>query len=359
MLKDSDIKFMKRCLELARKADGYTYPNPLVGSVIVNDGKIIGEGFHLRAGGSHAEANAINSVKDPGRLAGSVLYVNLEPCSHFGKTPPCADLIISKAISKVVIGTVDTSAKVSGKGIAKLKAAGIEVVTGVLEDDCRYLNRRFFAFNEMQRPYITLKWAQSRDGFIDSEKGSECMQGPVWISGEAERSLVHKWRAEEQAILAGAGTIRADDPRLNVRDWSGNDPVKTVLTSSGKIPSTAAVLKSDGIKIVYTHNREASFPNSEKVMLDPDISSASQIVKSLYDRGIQSLFIEGGATVLRHFISEGLWDEARIFKGSQVFCSGTRAPLIGGSVFRIMVFEGSRLELIVNRQGLASVPVEY
>lgn len=349
MPRDFDTKFMKRCLELAGKAEGFTYPNPMVGSVVVNKGKIIGEGFHLRAGSPHAEVLAINSVKDCSLLGSSELWVNLEPCSHHGKTPPCADLIIQKGIRKVFVGTRDTSSKVSGKGISKLEAAGVEVITGVLEDECRYLNRRFFAFNELDRPYITLKWAMSSDGYIDSDRDFGCAKGPTWISGEAERVLVHKWRSVEQAILTGAGTIRIDDPQLNVRDWSGNDPLKIILSGSGKLPDTAAIFRTDGIKIVYTRNKDAVYSNSETVTLEPGQSSASQIVRSLYEKGIQSLFIEGGASVLEHFISEGLWDEARIFTGSQVFCSGTKAPLIEGSVLRVALFAGSTLRVIRNR----------
>jgi diaminohydroxyphosphoribosylaminopyrimidine deaminase/5-amino-6-(5-phosphoribosylamino)uracil reductase len=225
--------FMKRCLELASKAEGMTYPNPMVGSVIVHEGKIIGEGFHLKAGGPHAEVNAINSVSDKSKLKDSTLYVNLEPCSHFGKTPPCADLIIANSVPRVVIGTLDTSEKVSGQGLSRLKNAGCEVITGVLEKECRRLNRRFFTFHEKNRPYITLKWAQSADGYLDMIRTSDQNTGPNWITGNPERVLVHRWRAGEQAILVGAGTLRVDNPKLNVREWTGNNPLRLVLSSSG------------------------------------------------------------------------------------------------------------------------------
>ncbi|MDQ1297394.1 MAG: diaminohydroxyphosphoribosylaminopyrimidine deaminase, partial [Bacteroidota bacterium] len=203
-METDDIKFMQRCLDLAQKAEGMTRPNPMVGSVIVRGGVIIGEGYHLKAGGPHAEVVAINSVMDKSLLRSSALYVNLEPCSHFGKTPPCADLIVSSGLRKVFIGPGDTSEKISGQGIAILKKAGLEVKTGILEEKCRYINRRFFTFNEKKRPYIVLKWAQSADGFLDIERRKAVQQRPTWITGEAERVLVHKWRATEQAILVGA-----------------------------------------------------------------------------------------------------------------------------------------------------------
>ena len=222
---DEDLKFMKRCLELADKALGFTFPNPVVGCVIVYNGAIIGEGYHLKAGGPHAEVIAIGSVASRELLKSSVLYVNLEPCSHFGKTPPCADLVINSGIRKVVIGTKDTSGNVGGNGILKLKKAGCDVITGILEDECRWINRRFFTFHEKKRPYIILKWAQSADGFIDFIRDDRNIQKPAWITGEAERVLVHKWRCDEQVILAGARTIKMDNPRLNVREWTGDDPV--------------------------------------------------------------------------------------------------------------------------------------
>jgi diaminohydroxyphosphoribosylaminopyrimidine deaminase/5-amino-6-(5-phosphoribosylamino)uracil reductase len=214
---DNDI-FMRRCLELASGAEGITYPNPMVGCVIVHENKIIGEGYHLKPGGPHAEVIAINSVPDKARLKASTLIVNLEPCSHFGKTPPCADFIISNSIPRVVIGTMDTSEKVSGRGIALLKDAGCEVISGVLEKECRWLNRRFFTFHEKKRPYIVLKWAQSADGYIDIQRSEDHKTGPNWITGKPEKVLVHKWRASEQAILVGAGTVNADDPKLDVQD---------------------------------------------------------------------------------------------------------------------------------------------
>jgi diaminohydroxyphosphoribosylaminopyrimidine deaminase/5-amino-6-(5-phosphoribosylamino)uracil reductase len=344
---DND-KFMRRCLELASKAEGLTYPNPMVGSVMVHEGIIIGEGYHLVAGGPHAEVNAINSVSVKAQLKTSTIYVNLEPCSHFGKTPPCADFIISNAIPRVVIGTMDTSEKISGQGIAKLRDAGCEVITGVVEEECRRLNKRFFTFHEKKRPYITLKWAQSADGYIDIKRSEDHKAGPNWITGKPERVLVHKWRASEQAILVGAGTVRADDPRLNVREWKGTPPLRMVLSSSGLINERSAVYETDGPVVIFTHNADRNIDNTIIVKLKKEISSSLQIADYLFSSGIQSLFIEGGAKVLNHFISTGFWDEARIFTGGKYFREGIKAPQVYGSLLSRTVYSGSILETYLN-----------
>jgi diaminohydroxyphosphoribosylaminopyrimidine deaminase/5-amino-6-(5-phosphoribosylamino)uracil reductase len=351
MEEKDDIKYMRRCLELASKAEGLTYPNPLVGSVVVHDGKIVGEGYHLKAGLPHAEVNAINSVSYRGILKSSTLYVNLEPCSHFGKTPPCADFIISNSIPKVVIGTVDTSEEVSGQGLSILRNEGCEVKTGVLEEECRRLNRRFFAFHEKRRPYITLKWAQSTDGYMDILRYEDHKTEPNWITGNAERVLVHKWRASEQVILVGAGTIRNDDPKLNVREWKGNDPVKLILSSSGYFNKEVAVNETNGKVIVFTHNTEANIGKAEKVKLNDSMTPSVQIADYLFNSGIQSLLIEGGAKVLNHFISTGLWDEARIFTGKSLFGEGVKAPRIQGTLLSRTIFKGSSLESYLNGGG--------
>jgi diaminohydroxyphosphoribosylaminopyrimidine deaminase/5-amino-6-(5-phosphoribosylamino)uracil reductase len=345
MVETNEYKFMRRCIELASKAEGMTYPNPMVGSVIVYEDKILGEGYHMRAGEAHAEINAINSVTDKSKLASSTLYVNLEPCSHFGKTPPCADFIISNKIPRVVIGTIDTSDKVSGLGIKKLKDAGCEVKSGILEDECRNLNKRFFTFHEKKRPYIILKWAQSADGFLDIERSDTHKTEPNWITGKPERILVHKWRASEQTILVGAETIRADSPKLNVREWTGPDPLKLILSSSGNIDTGSFVKSTNNTAIVFTHNSGSYIPDAKKIVLKENLSSAMQISDYLYNTGFQSLFIEGGGKVLNHFINEGLWDEARIFKGPEYFRSGVLAPLISGIHVSKTVFSGSILEI--------------
>jgi diaminohydroxyphosphoribosylaminopyrimidine deaminase/5-amino-6-(5-phosphoribosylamino)uracil reductase len=359
MPEKDDIKFMQRCLDLASKSEGRTYPNPLVGSVIVHNGRIIGEGYHLKAGEPHAEVVAINSVNERELLGSSTLYVNLEPCSHFGKTPPCSDLIISCSIKRVVAGTTDTSEKVSGKGIAKLKESGCEVITGVLEEKCRWINRRFFTFHEKKRPYIVLKWAQSADGFLDAERSKDNIRKPLWITGNTERVLVHRWRASEQSILAGAGTIRIDNPKLNVRDWTGKDPVRLILSSSGNLDSSSALFKARGRNIMFTHNAIAKFGETIMVILDEGADSASQISDYLYMAGIQSVLIEGGAKVLEHFISSGLWDEARIFSGRDYFKKGVRAPSIRGRSFSHVLFSRSSMEVILNDLNQHSGLVDY
>ena len=345
MTETEDIKFMRRCLELASRAEGMTYPNPMVGSVIVYDSKIIGEGYHLKSGESHAEVNAINSVSDKSKLKLSTLYVNLEPCSHFGKTPPCADYIVLNEIPRIVIGTIDTSEKVSGQGVKTLRDAGCEVITGVMEEDCRRLNKRFFTYNEKRRPYIILKWAQSADRFLDIIRTDDHKTEPTWITGKPERVLVHKWRASEQAILVGAGTFRADDPRLNVREWTGPDPLKMILSSSGSVNMGSAINSKDEKVVVFTHNSDLAIPDTVKVVLKKNVSSSVQISDYLYSSGIQSLFIEGGAEVLNHFISTGLWDEARIFTGKDFFRAGVKAPTVNGALFSKTVFSGSTLEI--------------
>lgn len=305
----TDERYMQRCLSLARKAIGYTYPNPLVGSVIIHEGKIIGEGWHAKAGEPHAEVNAIASVKDKNLLKESILYVNLEPCAHFGKTPPCADLIIEKEIPKIVIGCVDINSKVAGKGIERLRQAGREVMVGVLEAECQALNARFFTFHAQQRPYIILKWAQTRDGFIAPLQQEQ--QKPVWISNAFSQQLTHLWRAQEGAILVGKHTVEKDNPSLTTRHWVGDSPLRLVIDNDHVLPKTLAVFQGDPA-VVLT--------------ISPNFSMPKQVCNYLYERQIQSLIVEGGAQVLQQFIDEGLWDEARIFVGDTRFSEGLSAP---------------------------------
>jgi diaminohydroxyphosphoribosylaminopyrimidine deaminase / 5-amino-6-(5-phosphoribosylamino)uracil reductase len=344
MDRSDDFKFMKRCLELASIAEGMTYPNPMVGSVIVCNDMIIGEGFHLKAGLPHAEVNAVNSVRNKEKLRESTLYVNLEPCSHFGKTPPCADFIINNSIPRVIIGTIDTSRKVHGAGMKKLREAGIAVETGVLETESRWLNRRFFTYHEKNRPWIILKWAKSSDGFMDIERVPGLASRPTWISGKPERVLVHKWRSFEQAVLVGAETVRADNPKLNVREWKGNDPLPVILSSSGNIDPGSIERK----KIVFTHNPALKLPEAEIVELKSDEPSCKQVAAFLYNTGIQSLFVEGGAQLLNHFIANDLWDEARIFTGKKEFGHGVKTPLLKGTLTGEEEFEGSMLQIFLN-----------
>jgi diaminohydroxyphosphoribosylaminopyrimidine deaminase/5-amino-6-(5-phosphoribosylamino)uracil reductase len=250
-----------------------------------------------------------------------------------------------------VIGTLDTSDKVSGKGLTRLREAGREVITGVAEEESRRINRRFFTFNEKRRPYITLKWAQSADGFLDILRSDNNKTGPNWITGDAERVLVHKWRAEEQAILVGAATIRADNPRLNVREWRGNDPLKLILSSSDALNYELAVYGPEGGVVVFTHNIDSEISKTNRVKLNKDEPSSAQIASYLFESGIQSLLIEGGARVLNHFLSTGLWDEARIFTGNYRFNVGVKAPLIRGKLLSATHFSSSNLEVYLNNGG--------
>lgn len=322
-------KYIKRCINLAQNGLGNTFPNPMVGSVIVYENQIIGEGWHKKAGEPHAEVNAIRSVKDKSLLKKATIYVSLEPCSHFGKTPPCCDLIIEHQIPNVVVGTVDPNEKVAGNGIKKLIAAGANVTVGVLEKECNELNKRFFTFHQQKRPYIILKWAQSQDGFLSPEKEIEQDRKPVWITNAYSRQLVHKWRSEEQAILAGTQTVIDDNPKLNTRDWSGNNPVRVVLDQNNRIPKDSFVFNNTVKTIVFTKSEtNLSAENTNFEVIDFNQNIIPQILAVLHRNQIQSIIIEGGLQTLQSFIDENIWDEARIFIGNISFEKGTKAPMI-------------------------------
>ena len=322
-------KYIKRCIELAQNGFGTTYPNPMVGSVIVYENKIIGEGWHKKAGEPHAEVNAIRSVKDKSLLKKATIYVSLEPCSHFGKTPPCCDLIIAHKIPNVVVGTVDSNEKVSGNGIKKLIEAGANVTVGVLEEECVELNKRFFTFHNKKRPYIILKWAESQDGFLAPEKDVNHDRKPFWITNQYSRQLVHKWRSEEQAILAGTQTIIDDNPKLNARDWKGNNPVRVVLDQNNRISKDSFVFDESVKTIVFTKSENnISSENTIFETIDFTKNTIAQILAVLHQNQIQSIIIEGGAQTLQSFINENCWDEARIFIGTNIFEKGTKAPFL-------------------------------
>lgn len=340
-------KYIKRCIELAKNGLGATYPNPLVGSVIVHRDSIIGEGWHQKAGGPHAEVNAVNSVKDKSLFKKSTIYVSLEPCSHFGKTPPCSDLIIAKGIKKVVIGTVDPFAEVAGRGIKKLMEAGCEVQVGVLEQECQDLNKRFFTFHQKKRPYIILKWAQTADGFI-APKIQEKRE-PVWITNQYSKQLVHKWRSEEQAILVGTNTAIADNPKLNTRLWKGENPVRVVIDKDLKIPQESALFDGTIKTIVLTENEKKSDNNNlafEKLDFQQDLPN--QICEVLYRHNLQSVIIEGGLKTLQTFIDNNLWDEARVFTGISEFHKGVKAPEFSGKMFSKTTLERDTLKFYKN-----------
>lgn len=326
---NTNEKYIKRCIELAQNGFGTTYPNPMVGSVIVYEDKIIGEGWHKKAGEPHAEVNAVNSVKDKSLLKKATIYVSLEPCSHFGKTPPCCDLIIANKIPNVVVGTVDPNEKVAGRGIKKLIEAGANVTVGILEDECNELNKRFFTFHQKQRPYIILKWAESQDGFLAPEKETDQERKPVWITNTFSRQLVHKWRSEEQAILTGTQTVIDDNPKLNVRDWSGTNPVRVVLDQNNRISRDSFVFDDSVKTIVFSKSENRILTqNTIYKKIDFDKNTIQQILDVLYQHQIQSVIIEGGRQTLQSFIDENIWDEARIFIGKAIFENGTKAPIL-------------------------------
>lgn len=314
---------MHRCLQLARLARGKVAPNPMVGAVLVYNERIIGEGYHQQYGQAHAEVNCINSVKEEDKqlISQSTLYVSLEPCAHFGKTPPCADLIIKHKIRKVVIGCRDPFVEVNGKGIEKLAAAGIETEVGVMESECKELNKRFFLFNTQHRPYIVLKWAMSADDKIAPEDRSR-----MSISNEMTNRLVHKWRSEEMAILVGTNTAAFDDPELTTRLWPGSDPVRLVVDLHLRLPSSLKLFNGKKTVVFNLHLHEEK-ENVLYYQVAEDASVVHQIINALYQLKIQSVLVEGGAQLLQSFIDEGLWDEARLICNQElVIGSGIAAP---------------------------------
>ena len=322
---------MRRCIQLAEKGLGTTYPNPLVGAVLVEDQKIIAEGWHHRAGQAHAEVSAIQQVKDKQRLSNCTLYVSLEPCSHHGRTPPCADLIVEVGIKNVVIGSMDPNPMVSGGGVARLEQAGCEVTKGVLEAQCDVLNRRFFTFHKEQRPYIILKWAETADGFIAPSDQDE-NTGPSWISNQLSRQQAHKLRATEQAILVGAGTVIKDNPELTARSWHGEQPTRVVLDPKGTVPTDRKVFNKAAPTLYISRKRRDDLPGVTQLALDETSTVLEQLCAHLYNSEIQSLVVEGGGQTLSGFIENDLWDEAVIYRGPKSWGNGLRSPGIKGQL---------------------------
>ena len=319
--------FMSRCLQLARIAGGHVAPNPMVGAVLVFENKIIGEGFHEHFGEDHAEPNAIHSVKDTELLKKATLYVSLEPCSYYGKTPPCADLIVSCGIPKVVIGTFDPNPKVSGRGVEILLRAGIEVTVGVLEEECRELNKRFFIFQEQKRPYVLLKWAQTQDGFIDRIR-TDASEPPLLISNAITKQLTHKMRSENQAILVGANTVLLDNPSLTVRNWSGKSPLRIAIDRQGRIPENFNLLDGSISTLVFTEKNKLNKDRVEFIKINFDADNLKTILNEIYKRNIHSVLVEGGASILNSFIEAGLWDEANIEVSPVRITEGVKAPVL-------------------------------
>ena len=326
----NDEKYMHRCIQLAQNGLGYVSPNPMVGAVIVCDDKIIGEGYHRKCGEAHAEVNAIRSVKDQSLLKRSTIYVSLEPCSHYGKTPPCADLIIEKQIPRVVIGCQDPFSKVAGQGIKKIKEAHREVVVGVLETECLHLMRTFITAHTKHRPYITLKWAQSNDGFIDKNRTDG---NAAKLSTDLTSMIVHKRRAEIDGIVVGTNTALLDNPSLTVRNWYGNNPTRIVIDRNLRLPVQLSLFDGSIPTILFTE-KEAPYPMDNtveyiKINFDYEQDSLSKIANTLYTKGIHSIMIEGGSALLQSFIDAGLWDEAFVEISSLKLDDGVKAPIIG------------------------------
>ncbi|WP_317131736.1 bifunctional diaminohydroxyphosphoribosylaminopyrimidine deaminase/5-amino-6-(5-phosphoribosylamino)uracil reductase RibD [Maribacter flavus] len=344
-------KYMRRCLEIAKNGMGTTAPNPSVGAVIVHNDRIIGEGYTSPFGGPHAEVNAICSVKDKTLLSKSTLYVTLEPCSHFGKTPPCANFIVENKIPKVVIGLKDPHEKVAGKGMEILEKAGCSVTMGVLEKECREHHRRFLTFHEQKRPYIVLKWAETADGFIAPIKELRNSKAePYWITNTYSRQLVHKWRSEEQAILVGTNTVLEDNPKLDTRLWKGSAPIRLIIDKNRKIPKGFHVLdgKQPTIVISSINNLDNKIQNYNLQFIEFNDKFILGLSKNLFVRNILSVFVEGGAKTLQAFIDANLWDEARIFIGKNTFEKGIKAPTLQGQLTTERSIVNDQLKIIRN-----------
>ena len=320
---DVNNKFMKRCIELASDGIGRTYPNPLVGCVIVHNNIIIGEGSHQKYGFNHAEVNAINSVINHNLLKESTLYVNLEPCNHYGKTPPCTKLIIDKGIKNIIIGSKDPNNLVKGGGISNLISNGCNVESGVMENECDELNKRFFTFHNHKRPYIILKWAESKDGYISPEKSNRNSKEIFWISNEKSKKMSHYFRSQEHSILVGVQTVIDDDPELTTRLVDGNNPLRIILDPNNRIPSNSRVLSSESDTIIFSKTKNLELKKDNEVIDKFDLDS---ILESLYKRGIQSIIVEGGAYTIQRFIDENKWDCIRIFKSDKNLNKGLVAP---------------------------------
>ncbi|NHF59318.1 bifunctional diaminohydroxyphosphoribosylaminopyrimidine deaminase/5-amino-6-(5-phosphoribosylamino)uracil reductase RibD [Flavobacteriaceae bacterium TP-CH-4] len=342
---------MRRCIEIAKNGLGTSAPNPMVGAVIVNGERIIGEGFTSPYGGPHAEVNAIQSVKEGSLLSSSTLYVTLEPCSHFGKTPPCADLIVNSRIPKVVVGLMDPNPKVAGKGIQRLRDSECQVTVGVLETECREHHKRFLTFHEKKRPLIILKWAMTADGFIapESKKRTQAPQ-PYWITNPSSRQLVHQWRSEEQAILVGTNTVLQDNPRLDIRQWTGKNPMRVILDQDLKIDGNFHVLDGNIPTLVLTAIADSSkyINGINYELLDFSKEIAPQICDVLHRYEINSVLIEGGTQTLTTFIKAGLWDEARVFTGKSRFTKGIEGPSLKATLLNSIRIDTDILNLYGN-----------
>lgn len=338
----TDEIYMKRCIELARKALGNTYPNPLVGSIIVHNSLIIGEGFHQKSGENHAEINAINSVEKKDLLKESTIYVSLEPCSHFGKTPPCANKIIETGFKKVVIGTLDSHEKVNGKGKKLIEEAGIEVVSGVLEKECQELNKRFFTFHRKKRPFIILKWAESGDGFLDQDFK------PTQIGNSLTKQFVHQLRSKEHAILVGTNTALTDNPALTTREITGRNPVRILIDFELKVPLNFNLYNNEAPTLIFNALKDSEEKNIKFIKIEKE-NFLENLIQKLYENQIQSVIVEGGSFTLQQFIDAGIWDAAIIIKNKNLKLSnGTKAPEFHHENFETKIFRDNIIEFHKN-----------
>ena len=342
--------YIQRCLDIARNGLGNVAPNPLVGAVIVYDDKIIGEGYHQQFGQAHAEVNAINSVIDKELLKKSTIYVNLEPCSHYGKTPPCAELIIRMQIPHVVIGMIDPNEKVAGCGIKMLNEAGIRTTVGVLNEKCRELNKRFITFHTKKRPYIILKWAQTIDGFVDIIRTQEESASPTWITDTKLKVLVHKWRTEEQAILVGVNTVLFDNPTLTAREYLGKNPVRILIDPNLKAPLTANIFDKSAPTLVFNILKAKIVENIEYIKTKCDPNLLNTLLSTLYNKNVASVIIEGGSETLKYFIHQGLWDEARVFTGNKYFNDGIKSPELNATPNNTEHIGVDTLHIYINKE---------
>lgn len=347
----TDEFYMKRCLELAALAIGNVSPNPMVGCVIVHNGKLIGEGYHQEFGKAHAEPNAIKSVFDQygddsdELLKQAIAYVNLEPCAHFGKTPPCADLFVKHQLKKVVIGNRDPFSGVDGKGIEKLRNAGIEVVSGVLEEECKYFNRRFFTRILQQRPYITLKWAETANGYFATDDGHQ-----KWISGALAKRMAHQWRTEEDAILIGKQTAIIDNPQLTAREWPGKNPTRLVIDKNLDVPQNNYIFNDEAKTIIFNEIKTDVVGNVHYIQMeDMHFYLAQKIAFQLYLMDMQSVIVEGGANILKQFLEANIWDEARIFSSQGSWNNGIPSPVINGRLQEQIRVGSDQLSIYINQ----------
>ncbi|MGC9151174.1 MAG: bifunctional diaminohydroxyphosphoribosylaminopyrimidine deaminase/5-amino-6-(5-phosphoribosylamino)uracil reductase RibD [Microbacter sp.] len=346
----NDEHYMQRCLQLAKNGMGRVAPNPMVGSVIVYQDQIIGEGYHRRYGFAHAEVNAIESVRRPELLSQSTLYVNLEPCSHYGHTPPCAALIIEKKIPRVVISNIDPNPKVAGRGIKMMREAGIEVITGVLEQEGEWLNRRFFVYQRYRRPYVMLKWAQSADGYIDQLRAANCQTPPVQLSSDFTKLLVHKNRTEENAIMVGTTTAVKDNPKLTAHHWVGKHPLRIVVDRKLRIPSDYHLFDHSVPTIVYTEQTKENEHHLTFVTISFAENVIHQIMSDLFKRHVLSVVIEGGEQFLNSFIRSGIWDEARVEIAPIWLGKGVKAPMLPGDVMSKEIIDGMQILTLIPKQ---------